>query len=116
MLREEMDKPGDAVAVLGRLADKYKGPKAIEALLLAAEIYRKDLKDSAGEVKMYDRIAAEYPADPQAPKALYAAGEVFEKNLAQEKAGEYYGRVIANYADNSMAKKAQKRIDAMNGK
>jgi TolA-binding protein len=116
VLREELEKPAEAVAVLERLADKYKGERAIEALQLAAEIYRKDLKDSAGEVRMYDRIAAEYPADPQAPKALYAAGEVFEKSKTNDKAAEYYGKVIAKYADNSMAKKAQKRIDAMNGK
>ena len=45
VLREEMDKPAEAVAVLNRLADKYKGEKALEALFLAAERARKDIKD-----------------------------------------------------------------------
>lgn len=115
VLREELSKPAEAAAVLNRLADKYNGEKAIEALFLAAEIARKDIKDPALEIKNYDRIVAEYPADPQAPKALFAAAGVYEKtNL--DKTREYYAKVIEKYADNPLAKKAQKRLDALNGK
>ncbi|MDO8805673.1 MAG: tetratricopeptide repeat protein [Elusimicrobiota bacterium] len=116
VLREKLDKFPEAVAVLNRLADKYKGQKAIEALMLAAEIYRKDIKDAAGvegEVKMYDRIVAEYGTDPQAPKALYAAGEVYEKAKDTEKAKEYYQKVIEKYAETPLRKKAENRITAL---
>jgi TolA-binding protein len=116
VLREEMEKPAEAVAVLNRLADKYKGEKAVEALFLAAEICRKDIKDPEAEIRMYDRIVSEYSTDPQAPKALFAAAEVYEKGKKLDNAREYYVKVIENYAENSLAKKAQKRLDAMSGK
>lgn len=116
VLREELKKAGEAIETLNKLADKYKGEKAVEALLLAAEFARKDLKDAALEVKAYDRIVAEYAADPQAPKALYAAGEAFEREKNVDKAREYYSKVMEKYADNSLAKKAQKRLDALTGK
>jgi len=112
LLREDLKKFPEAVAVLNRLADKYKGEsvKCIDALLLAAEIYRKDLKDTEGEVKMYDRIAAEYEADPQAPKALYAAGDVYSKAKDSEKAREYYQKILEKYPDNPLSKKAEGRV------
>lgn len=116
VLREELAKPAEAAAVLSRLADKYTGERAIEALFLAAEIARKDLKDPAREIKTYDRIVAEYPADPQAPKALFAAAEVYENEKNLDKTREYYAKVIEKYADNALAKKAQKRLDALSGK
>lgn len=113
VLREELKNPAGAMQVLGRLADKYKGERAIEALFLSAEIARKDLKDLAAETPVYDRIVAEYPADPQAPKALFAAGEAFEKAKDFEKAREYYSTITGKYSDDPMTKKAQKRIDGL---
>ncbi len=113
VLREEMKKPDEAVNVLNRLADKYKGPKAIDALFLAAEIARKDMKDSAVEVATYDRIVVEYPMDPQAPRAIFAAGEVYEKAKDYEKARDYYASITGKYPEDPLAKKAQKRIDGL---
>ncbi|MBI4350930.1 MAG: tetratricopeptide repeat protein [Elusimicrobia bacterium] len=112
LLREDLKKFPEAVAVLNRLADKYKGEsvKCIDALLLAAEICRKDMKDAECEVKMYDRIAGEYEADPQAPKALYAAGDVYSKAKDGEKAREYYQKVLEKYPDNPLSKKAENRV------
>jgi TolA-binding protein len=113
VLREEMDKFTEAVGVLNRLADKYKGEKGVAALLLASEIYRKDLKDTAGEVAMYDRIVAEYEADPQAPKALYAAAEVFDKAKDTDKAKDYYQKILEKYPEDPLSKKAEKRVAAI---
>ena len=116
VLREELARPAEAAAVLNRLADKYTGERAIEALFLAAEIARKDMKNPVLEVKTYARIAAEYPAGLQAPRALFAAAEVYENEKNLDKTREYYAKVIEKYADNPLAKKAQKRLDALNGK
>jgi len=113
VLREELDKFPEAVAVLNRLADKYRDASGVEALLLAAEIYRKDMKDTAGEVKMYDRIVAEFKTDPEAPKALMSAGEVYEKAKDFEKARNYYETVKTSYPEDAQAKKAQKRLDGL---
>ncbi|MEI7481217.1 MAG: tetratricopeptide repeat protein [Elusimicrobiota bacterium] len=113
VLREELSKPAEAVVVLNRLADKYKDEKAIEAVFLAAEIARKDMKDYDLEVKNYDRIVSEYPSDPQAPKAMFAAAEAYEKGKNLEKAREYFSQVIVKYAENPLAQKAQKRLNSM---
>lgn len=114
VLREDMKKPREAIAVLARLADKYKNTAVIdEALLPAAEIYRKDLKDSAGEVGVYERIAAEYQKAPQAPKALYAAGEIFFKAKDGDRARVYYQKVMELYPEDPMSKKAETRLGAI---
>lgn len=113
VLREEMKKFPDAIAVLTRLADKYKGEQALGALLLAAEIYRKDLKDVAGEVAMYDRVVAEYDSDPRALKSLFAAAEVFDKAKDYDKARDYYQKVIDKSPEDGLAKKSQRRVDAI---
>lgn len=114
VLREDLKKPQEAIAVLGRLADKYKTDAVIEeALLPAAEIYRKDLKDSAGEVGVYERIAAEYQKHPQAPKALYAAGEIFFKAKDGDRARVYYQKVMELYPEDPMSKKAEARLSAI---
>ena len=106
ILREELSKPKEAVEVLNRLAAQYKGAKAIEALYLAAEIARKDMKDLDTEIQMYDKIAADYQAE--APKALFAAGQACEKNKSFDKAREYYDTVVQKYPDDSLVAKAQK--------
>lgn len=113
VLREDMKDPAAAMKVLGRLADKYKGERAVEALFLAAEIARKDLKDAPAETQVYDRIVAEYPADPAAPRALFAAGEALEKIKDYEKARDYYSMIVGKYAEDPLSKKAQKRIDGL---
>lgn len=113
VLREELDKFPEAVAVLGRLADNYKDARGAEALMLAAEIHRKDLKDQAGEIKVYDRLAADFAKDPLAPKALLAAGEIHEKAKDYDKARVYYSAVTEKYQEDPLAKKAQKRLDGL---
>jgi len=85
----------------------------VAELYLAAEIARKDLKDPDAEVKMYDRIAADYAAGKEAPKALLAAGEVFESVKNTDKAKEYYDKIVQDYSADPMAKKAQKHIEAL---
>ena len=113
LLREEMSKYTEAIAVLGRLADKYKGEKALEALWLAAKIAKKDIKDLAAEVAAYDRIAADYPGDPQAPKALFAAAEGYENAKDFSKAMVYYGKISDKYPEDSLSNKSKNRINSI---
>jgi TolA-binding protein len=113
ILREELSKFPEAVAVLGRLADAYKGEKAVEALYLAAKIAKKDMKDLAAEVKIYDRIAGEYQQGSQAPKALFAAAEAYENAKDFDNAKKYYEKVSDQYPQDSLSAKAQKRMNAI---
>ncbi len=116
VLRERLKKPAEAVAVLVRLADKYGGEKGHAALFLAAEITRKDVKDAAAESALYDKIIAEYEKDGQAPAALYAAGEAWEKAKNYDMARQYYLKLSEKYRDDKFAARAQKRLDSILGK
>jgi TolA-binding protein len=62
---------------------------------------------------MYDRIAGEYPQDPQAPKAVFAAAEAYENAKDFDKAKEYFGKVSDQYPQDSLSSKAQKRVNAI---
>ncbi|MDQ7774064.1 MAG: tetratricopeptide repeat protein [Elusimicrobiales bacterium] len=116
VLRERMGKTAEAVSVLVRLADKYGGEKGHEALFLAAEITRKDIKDAAAEAVLYDKIVAEYEKDGQAPRAMYAAGESWEKAKNYDMARQYYMKLSEKYRDDKFAARAQKRLDSILGK
>lgn len=113
ILREELAQPAEAIAVLNRLADKYKDDSAVLELYLAAEIARKDLKDLDAEIKIYDRIVVDYAGGKEAAKALLTAGEAFGKNKNNDKAKEYYEKILSDYPGDPLAKKAQKYIEAL---
>ena len=83
---------------------------------LAAKIAKKDLKDVAAEVTVYDKIVAEYPGDAQAPKAIFAAAEAYEDAKDYEKAREYYGQVSAKYPEDSLSNKSKNRINSIMNK
>lgn len=106
VLRDNLNRYREAADVLNRLADQYKDARGLKALELAAKIYRKDLKDTGGEVKMYDRIASDYSASPEAPKALYEAGELFYRQKNAEKANEYFHKIMDLYPGSGEFKKA----------
>jgi TolA-binding protein len=110
VLRDELDKYREAVDVLARLADNYKDGRGLDALELAAKIYRKDLKDPDGEVKMYDRIASDYSASPEAPRALYQAGELFYEQRNAEKANWYFHKIMDLYPGSGEFRKAAGRV------
>ncbi|MEW5906305.1 MAG: tetratricopeptide repeat protein [Elusimicrobiota bacterium] len=116
VLRERMGKTAEAVSVLVRLADKYGGARGYEALFLAAEMTRKDIKDAAAESALYDKIIAEYEKDGQAPRAMYAAGEAWEKAKNYDMARQYYMKLSEKYRDDKFAARAQKRLDSILGK
>ncbi len=113
VLREELGKPAEAIAVLNRLADKYKDDKVVEELYLAAKIAKKDMKDLDAEIKSYDRIASDYAGGKEAPKALLEAGQAYEGAKNIDKAKEYYEKIVKEYPEDAMRKKADKYLAAL---
>ncbi|MDT8285496.1 MAG: hypothetical protein RQ748_00165, partial [Elusimicrobiales bacterium] len=94
----------------------YGGEKGHEALFLAAEITRRDIEDAAAEAAIYDKIAAEYEGEGQAPRAMYAAGEAWKKARNYDMARRYYLELTEKYRDDKLASRAQKRLDSILGK
>ena len=74
----QLQNSGQPCVQTGPLMMMHTAPKK------AAEIARKDMKDLNTEVKMYDRIAADYAGGKEAPKALLAAGQAFDKGRWSE--------------------------------
>ncbi|MFA5160772.1 MAG: tetratricopeptide repeat protein [Elusimicrobiales bacterium] len=114
ILFEKLKRPQDAVNVLVRVADKLKGPKGFDALMRAAAISHKDLRDYDQEIKLRERIVSEYPDNADTPSVLFDAGMVYEKNLLNpDKAVEIYQQVADRYAGNSAAKSAGSRLKSL---
>lgn len=113
VLRDRLDSYHEAVAVFNRIADVYPGERSVTALTDAAEVCRKKLKDSACEVKSYERLAKDNPQSKEAPEALYEAGEIFFKDKNVDRARDYYQKILELYPASSVSKKAEKRVAAI---
>ena len=76
--RERLAKPDAAVKTLQRLSAMHAGQEGVDALLLAAEIARKDLKDYKLEATLRQQVAADYPSSKEAAEALAQLASAFD--------------------------------------
>jgi TolA-binding protein len=114
LLRDRLDKPDDAIKTLQRLSAMHGGQDGVDALLLAATIARRDLKDYGREAALRHQVSDDYAAAKEAPGALYDAAGVYEddvKDLA--KAIATYKEVATKYPTNRLAGKATGRADKL---
>lgn len=91
---------------------KQKDPALLE--FYEAEKILLEKKDFHKAINRYKEIEKQYSNSTVAPKALYAAGYIFDLELnANEKATEIYNQLIEKYPDTEYAKKAKQKIDAV---
>jgi tetratricopeptide (TPR) repeat protein len=101
---------GRAVESLEAVADMFGGERAVEALTDAAKVAGGS-KDYARQVQLYERLAKNYPEEAAAPKALWDAGQVYERHLEDvDTAKQLYQQIVSKYPSGRLAKKAGKRI------
>jgi len=118
------DEPMAADSLLEQIAEKYPNTEAgvesrkflgfTEAFVVdtVAELYKSgiDLKkfnEFAYAVRQFDDIASNYPKNEYAPRALYAAGWIFEKEISMrnvDSAIHYYDRLTSKYPKSEYAK------------
>jgi len=113
LLRQKMEDPTGAVTVLAQAADMFKGnaDKSVKALTLAASIAAKDKKDYELQIKMLDRLVAEYPDAEPSPQALFDSASISAEYLKDpDRAALKYQQLIDRYPGNSLVKKAEKAI------
>ncbi|NNN06727.1 MAG: tetratricopeptide repeat protein [Elusimicrobia bacterium] len=108
--RDRLNNPDAAIKTLQRLSKMHGGQDGVKALLLAAEIARRDLKDSGRQAALLHQVADDYPAAQQSPEALYDCAGVWEDAGNTVKAIEVYKEVATKFPNDRYARKASKRV------
>ena len=112
--RERLSKPDEAIKTLLRLSTMHGGHDGIDALLLAAEIARRDLKDYGREAGLRHQVSDDYAAAKEAPQALYDAAGVYEDDVKDmAKAIATYKEVASKYPTHKLGKKGADRAEKL---
>lgn len=115
--RDRLSKPDDAVKTLLRLSSMHGGQEGVDALILASEIARRDLKDYARQAELLHKVSDDYAAAKEAPQALYDAAGVYEDELKDNaKAISVYTEVTTKFPSHKLAKKADGHITKLEAK
>lgn len=104
-----------AIETYLKLADIFdKGQEGLNALISAEKIAVNSTKNWTTAIAINDRIIARAPGTEDAVKALYSTADITENKIGdKEKAKSLYEAFIKDNSGHSLAKEAQKRIDAM---
>ncbi|HAM35340.1 MAG TPA: hypothetical protein DEB40_11250 [Elusimicrobia bacterium] len=112
--RERLKQPEEAIKTYRRLAEQFLYPAAAEALMNAAEVCRKDLKDFKGEVELRRKVALEFPTAKEAPEQLYQAAQAAEDDLKDtDGAIKLYQETAAKFGVHKLGKKAADRAEKL---
>jgi tetratricopeptide (TPR) repeat protein len=98
-----------------KIADIFKGPEGLEALLAAERIATFNTRDWKMAIDINNRIIAFAPQHEEAIKAQFNNASITEDELDdRETARKLYTEFVAKYPNHSLAKDAKRRIDAIN--
>ncbi len=99
-----------------KIADIFKGPEGLEALLAAERIATFNIRDWKMAIDINNRIMAFAPPQhEEAIKAQFNNARITEDELNdKEAARKLYEDFVAKYPNNSLTKDAKRRIDAIN--
>ena len=86
--------------------------RAADAQLQLAETYALD-GDPERAYQEFDRVVEMHPNKPQAPRALFRAGQIAEAERDRTKARSYYNKVVQRYRTSDEASLAQSRLRAL---
>lgn len=112
--RDRLSKPDDAIKTLQRLSAMHGGQDGVNALQLAAEIARRDLKDYGRQAALLHQVSDDYAAAKEAPEALYDAAGVYEDDVKDlTKAIATYKEVSTKFPTNKYGKKGAARADKL---
>lgn len=106
-----------AIATWRKLAEIYPDKDGLAALVQAENLARYTVSDWKLAIEINRLIVNGYPKDDEAVKALYANAGLYEEKLKdREQALKLYQEVVSNYPGHSLAKDAQRHIDALQQK
>ena len=112
--RDRLSKSDEAIKTLQRLSTMHGGQDGVDALLLAAQIARRDLKDYSREAALRHQVADDYAAVREAPEALYDAAGVYEDDVKDlPKAIATYKEAGTKYPADKYGKKGAARAEKL---
>lgn len=87
-----------------------KDGKGEAALLEAAQIAKKNLRDTGKYTQSLEKALAAYPASSQAPEVMYSLAQVYEDQGKNAQAVALYKKLVLASPEGKYGAKAQKRI------
>jgi len=109
------DRPDSSLALVAGLRGAPEAPLAPRAAFLAAEWHRQAGRIDSSVV-LWDAYAAQYPNDPDAPRALLYAARLCEKGQDRpQEARNRYSQVLERYPRCQWVEEARSRIRQLDG-
>ena len=102
----------EAYNTLHQTAAVFNGDeeKATEALLKAADIARKKMRDQTKYAQSLEKALLSHPKGKNAPQLMYDLGRAYEQQNRNAQAIEIYKKLIINYPTDKLASSAQGRL------
>ena len=87
--------------------------KHTDALLKAAQIAKKNLRDTTKYTQALERALLKYPQNSKAPQLMYDLGQTYEKQGKSLQAAAIYRKLILAHPEDRYASKAQGRLSRL---
>ncbi len=109
------EQPAKAIESHLRIADIFKGPEGLEALLAAERITMLNTRDWKTAISINNRIMTFAPGKEEAVAAQFNNADITENKLNdKEGALKLYNEFVAKYPNHSLTKDAGRRIENIN--
>ncbi len=114
ILQNKTNQPARAIESHLRIADIFKGPDAMEALLTAERLALFTTRDWKKAMDINNRIMAFAPQAEEAIKAQFNNADITENKLgSKEEARKLYTEFAAQFPNHALSKDAKRRIEAI---
>lgn len=87
--------------------------KSTEALLKAADLARKKMRDQNKYIQSMEKALLMHPKGPQAPQLMYDLGRAYEQQKRNAQAIEIYKKLIISHPTDKVASSAQSRLSRL---
>ena len=87
--------------------------QSTEALLKAADLARKKMRDQNKYIQSMEKALLMHPKGPQAPQLMYDLGRAYEQQNRDAQAVEMYKKLIISHPTDKIASSAQSRLSRL---
>ena len=87
--------------------------QSTEALLKAADLARKKMRDQSKYIQSLEKALLTHPQSPQAPQIMYDLGRAYEQQNRDAQAVEMYKKLIISHPTDKIASSAQSRLSRL---
>lgn len=87
--------------------------QSTEALLKAADLARKKMRDQSKYIQSLEKALLTHPQSPNAPQIMYDLGRAYEQQNRDAQAVEMYKKLIISHPTDKIASSAQSRLSRL---